>query len=1274
MPKLTSVTKELISNIKNSLAQYKLALITYKSEATRYQAENAYVDMMAAFARMNYQLARLEDDMSLENYEQLLELSATLYTTSVALHEKCNDIEMLSEVSSFAMGMFEQTKQTIEDERRIEDQTRAHKQAELKNAEFVSHITSQKRLNEVVSVRTSGYGYIYDTMPLIFEQIDNDSDLKLLAGSKYNELKDAINAYRVSVKNHVDGEARISESNRPELERVLTAVSQFSNEVTEYTRAFDRMITMVNGEVKPLLEACDNHDTALWRDAVNGQSTITPEIVRNYHREVVDEILKEDELEVTHAYQKSSQAAETEPGHLRAIYDSLDASLAAEDAYTDKDGKKIGGDQLREQIASNPNAVFTDLTQVRSLIYMDLRGKGISDTLAQIAFADKGKTDGEALKGSIVNDSRQEILDLAFTTDVKKIDDKISDIYVNSMIACEEELLKVFANPTNDTIISASFQLKPFADFYKMELPKYALLENGDSLVKESINRKLEAMGKPYRYEHMTSLVKAFGNISENEASRITKEGELSFEDSVNLASKIRTVRETISAQKKTGTTLSFVATVPTNFDQVVASHSVKYDKDTPKASLIRDTRYALGTRKIDELARKMKKEITNNGASKKFSRVYELTNQVVLLESLDANQDEINFVYGQLKQSCTEYLESRNPKSTASKERYKLVAQISDMVDGSASFRKELAQKIPKRSEHDIIDAGRTFLDNTHSVFGDSKKMTKIKSIVNKLSNAQMMGIDIPAVGGSVSYFELFKACADYVADPKKADNQRKYEVIQLMFTVAGKMNDPKITEIVNMTGRVEDRNRVARELDEYEKNPPIISHNDKSINDAIIKMIHTELPAGYELRLHKNRINSEYFIDGVFGIEIKPNADIEALYVSKPSGLKDPEGYIRNLPKIEFTEGAFEKAKIDPQLYPYLALMEYSINTYADGKEEYKKHTEEDDKSNFEFYVQNFHGGEIRQDIENRINPHCNIKKARENAKNMIEDAANGNVDKIAAHIAKGLKYLKPSITDTPNLSNKVICGYNFIGRYLNLVSKHPNIMKAIEDKKLVEKSDIVLLSGCAQAGEIGVLAAEAKSKVAQALYQGKELSQEEMIACKKAIVKCDMLAAEKRYMHETHDQASSDLQNQIWIEQEGIMNAMNEFHKIVISKEPEVTEEMKREAEKNYNLLSKKNEKAAGRMHIAMSEDLRIPPLLASLGTKTGKAYFDQYVNEMDNSQVTMNELADMLMNKTNRMGEYNDFCKKISKDFAPKKEEANAPVENVVKDNNVVNAMN
>lgn len=213
----------------------------------------------------------------------------------------------------------------------------------------------------------------------------------------------------------------------------------------------------------------------------------------------------------------------------------------------------------------------------------------------------------------------------------------------------------------------------------------------------------------------------------------------------------------------------------------------------------------------------------------------------------------------------------------------------------------------------------------------------------------------------------------------------------------------------------------------------------------------------------------------------------------------------------------------------------------------------------------------------------------------------------------------------------------------------------MDAIYATNHINEKDIVLMKGCAQAAEICVKATEAKSKVVQAMYQGKELSKEEMIACKKAMVKGDMLAAERKHMKLTYDKMAAESHRMLE------KKAKEYFAKIQKALDDSLdttkTEEQRAEARALHEKLEHGKLTFTNGLYKDMLVDTRTPALLASLGTQKGRDYFDQYVNELDLNQVTMDELTDLITGKKNCMNEFNNFLDKTQDQAAPKQEEAN-----------------
>lgn len=1270
MARFHYITKEDTQNMKNQLMEYRTFLRKQASIARLAKADKLYAETNKELDELMVKLDKLGNSLDSEDFDRvrdaLQSLDGKLIQYQGAVHdmyrianqeeggqpgerpeqELTQKLEGLSGIVRSQIADFERRNNL---EQNNAEANHSEEMMSIYQAESLTMKTSQKVLRGIAKavlnnkaqnlINTSGYGVLYDTLTECISIIDRDNDLTTLAGREYSQFKQAVKSWKQSVENVVRNGEFSNEETQDAIVNLDNNVESFFNRAQSYTRAFDELGALIKRECANMRTVTYRQEGILYKDLLNGKY---PDEPLNTDRErLEDDIITSDINQVKNPPSYIVKGAEQ---YNDMVELQMFANRIMMDEPYEHNGQMLQGEALRNELKKYEVFSLSEITRHGNEsvpLLASLYNKGL--TVEQLVHAAKKPDAPENVAIiKLMKETRKEILDIAMTDDLKAADEKISDLVVTTLLRIENEIGELKKNPSNENIAAFAISKMNMKSFLEQGIPRNVYTEDGSQFIRDSVDRKLKAAGKPYTFDEIYGMISTLSYVSAKFTE--VKNGSATLDTANVIANQTFMVRNLLNKMAQKPTTGEAIKLFDKDYDFRVGNYNVgendrfegiKYYVENK--GVMKDTLYKLGVYSGEKLMKDMEKQIELHGASSRFQKVFDTLQVIQAAEQRGYKQEYINHYYNQLERFCNEYLDHRNPWRENGKERYKLITRIGAFAEASRAHRLELAkEERALNRERDIShrEVHNNFLAKTDSFFGDSDKMKAIKRISEKIEFNQLHGMVIPADGGDVNWYKLVKACADYLADPSKRDNSRRDAVREMMANAmgAGHFNDENLNRaLIEATPGVEGgREQVALAIKAYEEASrarvaKLAKEREQEVlkKSSIDSLINNSIDIGRMYVANENNL----YVDSIFGLNPVPEETMQKAGVYR--GENDKEYQADEIVLSEEAKKGLAALGLSAKDFGLLAYAEFSMNSYVVDS---RKVTDVSDKSAaviHGLFHENIAGNHFRQNIMESLSVNASaFKAARTNTKAMLEKIGAGNppdITEMAAMMGKMLNFIKL------NPREIYVAGYTgeqcFIKQMMKLMDAKKEFRQAIFDSKNFSEKDYLMMKGVAVNADYENAAAYARIKVVSAIKSGYVLSKQEMKDCYRAILKTGVTWTESVASYRSYLNNNDKIKK---LEQD-YDKALEEYRKA--RKELRVAKEngkKKEELDALQKRVDGKNTILDGivkSMSVTNNPKDVSRPILSFIGTTKGREMYEKLIESFIPENITMEDLYEI-----------------------------------------------
>lgn len=1037
-------------------------------------------------------------------------------------NEKISQAGHLYEFYSYLSQSVDNLEKQLDHEAEEEEKNHAAELEAINKADVASQaLGTTDRLKAVVPFNTSGNGYLYDTLKHYMDIIDSSSNLQILAGKHYRKLVDCFTTLRpwITVPNY----SRASYDSLYAITNKLGEMEDCLSELSTQTTAFEGMRDFILKE-----RAYINNASAgmLIIDVLNHRAP-KPE-PEGYRKEAKDAVIKEDMKTLLNTTMKGLNR-----------YEDLENRL---DLYLDKyvfempymvDGQAYSGNELRAKLSNYAPSSFQELNRPGnggSPIIAALEGRGISrDQMYCLVEGDPNSQQTQVMR-KLVDEARKEVFDIAFTEKNDEIDEKESELLVNALVSIEKRIEDLVANPTMEALAKFASQAKIYHSVLLQGMPQHAYNSKGELMVEPAIDRKLKELGKPYSFEQIYSVLRNFsdirGAVHELGAGA---DGNVKLDGAMDLLFSMHLLQEECKELQKANSIAEGIAA----YDR--ERYITKRDRNTIETVSDVDQYFSRFSdvfadmcnwseiRTPDKLLDQMKAQRDENGASKEFSAVLNALEEVTKEQHAGLYQHYVNETYDKLEKACETYLSSRNPSREPGKERYKLITRIEQMVDHSKMERTAIEteqQKTlqQKKNEKPSVFSGQVaaFSHATQSIFGDSAEMAKIKTLANELVDYQNKGMNMVAYAGEVNLYNLYKACADYLGNPKKANNARREAVATLASEVRNQMgilaenerNKTTVTEIPKIADRGIERSEIAQRLAVFDTlRQERIADAEQQQKQAIYEL-DVSISENYAVLDKIAEVESDVNINGLFAPKFVQNPEM------KKAGVYNLSGKTYQPKSFELSDDALAGLAylgLEEADFSHIAYMDYILNSHDDGlvKQKFKGNAYLTCKALLNEVHDIVIGTHFNANMISSLSKDGEgFANARENTNFLLQKIGiNGDITPVAVMMAKMLKTLNLTDVESDKNLSSYVARRAYIGRVMKMLDHSPQLTKAVLETGLVREPDLERMRGYAKEAELVKDAVTAKIKVLSVKKNGGRIAPQELRECYKTILKAGL-----------------------------------------------------------------------------------------------------------------------------------------------------------------------
>lgn len=1142
---------------------------------------------------------------------------------------------------------------------------------ELSAAKSTLAKTAQKPANMSMQ---SGYGLLYDNLTECVKLIEQSRELTDLAGDSYDSFLEQFSQWKKEVETRV-GQDRHAFQHGEYLAALKEKTTSFFETVGKYTNVFDPLKNLIDQETTRYKVMSEAHPNMLLKDVLTNAAPVAEH--RENRRDVEDEVLSDDYPTISTKFDDMI----TTRKHERKLATAID-SYVLSIPYSSEATKKVAweGEDLKNGLKLLAPYSFGQLQEngnIHTAILAYLDGKGIPHE-DLYAFTDEKETAAKKRAQKLIEEARTAVLDTVICTDLQEIDEKASSIMLEEILAYEKKLDALIANPTPEAILKFSAQSGAAVAVLEQGMPHNLYNANGDVMVRGTIDRKLEALGKPYKLDDIVNLLHGINQISKAvkefvifETLPVDKQ-ETKKTGYLNSSYMIHAFQSLAGEMKKVGNIADAIrqfgneqASKSYTENQVMQDDDIRLDWDyglkVGKASML-ETLNWLEIRNPENLLQQMKTQRDANGASTEFTAVLDALEEVIKEEKHGLEQRFINEAYDKLKQATDTYLNSRNPRREPGKERYRLITRIDQMVDASKPERQTEAEKQfiahedgvanGKVAEYDwsFQEKVKDFKAVTTSRFGDSAEMTRIKTLADELAFNQTRGMKIPAFDGDVNWYNLYKACADYIANPKKADNERKAAVVNLMSVATARISAAaqqsgntydqesakQLDQIYRLT--TDKNNQIPEALSEFEKNR---ASKLSSLRDAESKRAEAEIIDLKNIESMRSFVDDgmeKPYTDGFFAAKFEP---MEIFDKARAYNYGNGNTYTPiDIDLSGKAEEGFKLMGVTEKYFSILAYMQFEVNGHHTQKMVSDKI--EDAKVVESLTSGPLTGVEPRENIINTTGVAA-YNQARKNIKNMMDKVGGDQkLISVAGLIAKWYVMFGDYLPYENNYGNKYVANKLLIG-HIGRMLENDNMANAVLDTGAMTKTDIEYLKGQSRSLEYMQEDLEAKYRVAAVLTNGGTLTEQEMRESYKAILRGGLIFGEnQKARHSGGDViAQRKLSDKIGNLSQEISNIEfpksngNQAKAKLTQQDIEKIEKLKAEQTRLMTQLTELSNAPAV-----------LPKLAVYLGGKDGKAEYEKMIDSMIPAHVTEADLRKLVQGECSYSYE-NEYQQMIQK---------------------------